>query len=85
VLAPEQDPWFKETMYMNFGDLGVKVKELVDKYQVQTQNTQKVDTIGTKRTGCRAYSPPFQRTSKNLWKIIPSSKNWLEMCRSMLQ
>lgn len=35
-------------MYLNFGDLGIKVKELVDEYQQKTKNHQNIDSIGFK-------------------------------------
>lgn len=34
-------------MYNNFGDLGVNLKELVDKYQTQAQVNHNINTIGT--------------------------------------
>ena len=49
MLSCEQDPWFKQTMYLNFGDLGIKIKELVDDYQRKTQSNQNIETIGKLR------------------------------------
>jgi len=53
VLSCEQDPWFKQTMYLNFGDLGVKIKELVDEYQVKSHSTQNIQTIETSKNSLR--------------------------------
>lgn len=33
-------------MYLNFGDLGEKVKELVDEYQAKSHSTQKLESLG---------------------------------------
>jgi hypothetical protein len=46
VLSAEQDPFFKENMHKNFGDLGIAIKELVDKFQEKAQVTQNITSIG---------------------------------------
>lgn len=47
ILSPEQDAWFKQTMYMNFYDLTKKVEALLEEYKQKTQSTQKIDSLGT--------------------------------------
>eukprot|EP01119_Soliformovum_irregulare_P011496 TRINITY_DN2887_c0_g2_i3.p1 TRINITY_DN2887_c0_g2~~TRINITY_DN2887_c0_g2_i3.p1 ORF type:complete len:392 (+),score=118.69 TRINITY_DN2887_c0_g2_i3:305-1480(+) len=45
VLSCEQDPWFKQSMYMNFGDLGVHIKTLVDEYQQKSNSNKNIQTL----------------------------------------
>jgi len=46
VLAPEQDSFFKKTMFLNYGDLGFSVKELVEQYQKSSDSARKIESIG---------------------------------------
>jgi vacuolar protein sorting-associated protein 45 len=46
VLAAHQDDFFSSNLYTNFGDLGIKVKELVDDYQVKHKSHQHIESIG---------------------------------------
>ena len=39
ALCPPQN------MYLNFGDIGANIKELVDRYQEKSQSQAKVETI----------------------------------------
>lgn len=45
VLSYRQDEFFRKNMYANFGDIGAAVKELVDEFQKQTNNTKRINTI----------------------------------------
>lgn len=68
VLSSEQDPWFKQTMYLNFGDLGVKIKELVDEFQDKTKSNQSIQSIGT----CHNFSTkPFTEDIKKFVEEYP--------------
>jgi len=69
VLSSEQDPWFKQTMYLNFGDLGVKIKELVDDYQVKTKSNQNIETIDDIKRFVENY-PEFRKLSGNVTKHV---------------
>jgi len=40
VLSPHQDPFYRENMYKNFGDLGIAIKGLVDAYQSNKNSTK---------------------------------------------
>jgi len=69
VLSAEQDPWFKQTMYLNFGDLGVKIKDLVDDYQVKTKSNQNIETIEDIKRFVESY-PEFRKLSGNVTKHV---------------
>jgi len=68
-LSAEQDPWFKQTMYLNFGDLGVKIKDLVDDFQSKTKSNQNVNTIEDIKRFVEEY-PLFRKLSGNVTKHV---------------
>jgi len=68
-LSPEQDPWFKQTMYSNFGELGEKIKELVDDFQSKTKSNQNVNTIEDIKRFVEDY-PLFRKLSGNVTKHV---------------
>ncbi|GMG39221.1 unnamed protein product [[Candida] boidinii] len=37
ILSPEQDTFFRESMYLNFGDLSEKIKNYVNQYKQKTK------------------------------------------------
>ena len=45
-MSSEQDSFFKSNMYENFGDIGMNIKRLVDKFQEMSKVNQKIQTIG---------------------------------------
>lgn len=69
VLSAEQDPFFKENMYKNFGDLGIAVKDLVDKFQEKAQLHQHVNSIEDMKKFVENY-PEFQKLSGNVSKHV---------------
>jgi len=69
ILSPDQDSWFKQTMYMNFGDLGVKIKELVDDYQQKSQSNQKIETIEDIKRFVEQF-PEFKKMAGNVFKHV---------------
>lgn len=46
VLSTEHDSFFKQNFSLNFGDLGVKIKELVDEYQDKSKKNESIQSIG---------------------------------------
>jgi len=67
VLSPEHDQFFKENMYKNFGDLGIALKELADKYQAQAQINQNINTIEDIKHFVVEF-PQFKQLMSNLSK-----------------
>lgn len=69
VLSPESDPFFKQNMYANFGDLGVAVKTLVDEYQDKSKLTTNIQTIDDMKKFVESY-PEFRKMAGNVSKHV---------------
>eukprot|EP01118_Nematostelium_gracile_P017013 TRINITY_DN7149_c0_g1_i2.p1 TRINITY_DN7149_c0_g1~~TRINITY_DN7149_c0_g1_i2.p1 ORF type:complete len:395 (-),score=104.61 TRINITY_DN7149_c0_g1_i2:24-1208(-) len=69
VLSSDQDPWYKQTMYLNFGDLGVKIKELVDDFQAKTKSNQNIQSMDDIKRFVEEY-PLFRKLSGNVTKHV---------------
>jgi vacuolar protein sorting-associated protein 45 len=69
VLAPHQDEFFQEAMYLNFGELGVKLKALVSAFQTQKNNQSKLNSIEDMQRVVEAM-PEFKRASGNVSKHV---------------
>lgn len=69
VLSSHQDPFFKKSMALNFGELGIAVKDLVSEYQAKVQNTTKVDSIEDMQNFVDKY-PEFRQMSGNVSKHV---------------
>ncbi|KAL0274191.1 UNVERIFIED_CONTAM: hypothetical protein PYX00_006672 [Menopon gallinae] len=55
VLSPEQDNFYASNLYKNFGEIGQKLKELMDEYQKQVKSHQKVETIADMKNVVQNY------------------------------
>ncbi|KAJ2474583.1 vacuolar protein sorting-associated protein 45 [Coemansia sp. RSA 2131] len=69
MLAQDQDSFFKQSQFLNFGDLGVSVKEFVDSYQSQSQSHHKIESISDMKRFVEAY-PEFRKLSGNVSKHV---------------
>jgi len=69
VLSPEQDNFYRGSMYLNFGDLGASIKDLVETYQRQTKTTTKLDSIEDMQRFVENY-PQFRQMSGNVSKHV---------------
>jgi len=69
VLHPMQDEFYRQSMYLNFGELGKSVKGLVADYQVKTKDTTKVDTIEDMQKFVDNY-PEFRAMAGNVSKHV---------------
>ncbi|PRP79920.1 hypothetical protein PROFUN_12409 [Planoprotostelium fungivorum] len=70
VLSSMQDDWYKKAMYMNYGDLGVKVKdELVTEYQTQTKKNQTIESIDDIKRFVEEYSE-FKKLAGHVTKHV---------------
>lgn len=67
TLSSMQDKFFYETMYMNFGELGDKVKNYVDAYKLKSQSNSKINTIEDIKNFIEKY-PEFRKLSGNVSK-----------------
>ncbi|TDZ28771.1 Mitochondrial translation optimization protein 1 [Colletotrichum spinosum] len=72
VLSPDQDPFFKKNMFLNFGDLGGNIKDYVEQYQSKTQNNADIESIADMKRFIEEY-PEFRKLSgNNIQKLIQS-------------
>lgn len=68
VLSAEQDSFYKENMFNNFGDLGTSIKNLVDQYQSKSkQSHQAVNSIEDMKTFIKNF-PDIKKMSGNVTK-----------------
>ncbi|SCU84179.1 LAME_0C08548g1_1 [Lachancea meyersii CBS 8951] len=67
VLSSKQDSFFHETMYLNFGELGDKVKQYVSSYKEKTHTTSQINTIEDIKQFIGKY-PEFRNLSGNVSK-----------------
>lgn len=67
TLSSKQDPFFHETMYLNFGELGDKVKQYVVNYKDKTKSNSKIDTMEDIKGFIEKY-PEFKKLSGNVSK-----------------
>jgi len=69
VLSCEQDNFFKGSMYLNYGDLGASIKDLVESYQRKTKSTVKLNTIEDMQNFVEKY-PEYRQMSGNVSKHV---------------
>lgn len=69
VLSAEQDDFYRDNMYLNFGDIGANIKELVDRYQEKSQSQAKVETIADMKKFVENF-PEFRKLSGTVSKHV---------------
>jgi len=69
VMSSTQDQFFEENALSNFGDLGVSIKQYVEKYQKATKNTATIESIEEMQRFVDEY-PEFRRMSGNVSKHV---------------
>ncbi|KAI7906640.1 Sec1-like protein [Cokeromyces recurvatus] len=69
VLSPDQDPFFKKSMYLNLGDLGATIKQYVDEYQTKTKSNMSIESIADMKRFVEEY-PEFRKLSGNVSKHV---------------
>ena len=45
VLSPEHDDVYRNNMYLNFGEIGSNMKQLMDEFQRSAKSNQKLESI----------------------------------------
>ncbi|KAF4975624.1 hypothetical protein FZEAL_7615 [Fusarium zealandicum] len=69
VLSPDQDPFFKKNMFLNFGDLGGNIKDYVGQFQSKTKNNENIESITDMKRFIEEY-PEFRKLSGNVSKHV---------------
>lgn len=67
TLSSKEDPFFKDTRYLNFGELGDKVSEYVSKYKDTTQINSQINSIEDIKKFIEKF-PEFKKLSGNVSK-----------------
>lgn len=67
TLSPKQDSFFHDTMYLNFGELGDRVKQYVTNYKDKTHSNSKIDSIEDIKNFIEKY-PEFRKLSGSVAK-----------------
>eukprot|EP01127_Copromyxa_protea_P020956 TRINITY_DN7086_c0_g1_i1.p1 TRINITY_DN7086_c0_g1~~TRINITY_DN7086_c0_g1_i1.p1 ORF type:complete len:561 (+),score=137.81 TRINITY_DN7086_c0_g1_i1:87-1769(+) len=67
VLSPEQDPFYKENMYKNFGELGISIRSLVDNYSAKSKLNSNIQTLDDMKEFVKNY-PEFKKLSGSVTK-----------------
>ncbi|KAJ9600038.1 hypothetical protein L9F63_009655 [Diploptera punctata] len=69
VLSAEQDEFYANNLYSNFGEIGQTIKELMEEFQKKAKNHQKVESIADMKTFVEAY-PQFKKMSGTVAKHV---------------
>lgn len=69
VMSPENDQFYAKNMYMNFGEIGQTIKDLMDEYQRRVQNQKKVESINDMKQFVEIY-PQFKKFSGTVTKHV---------------
>jgi len=69
VLSPAQDHFYRGSQYLNFGELGKSVKELVQNYQRKSQTHARLDSIADMQRFVDNY-PEFRALSGTVSKHV---------------
>ncbi|EDO19429.1 hypothetical protein Kpol_1002p76 [Vanderwaltozyma polyspora DSM 70294] len=67
TLSSKQDQFYNETMFLNFGELGDKVKQYVETYKRKTQSNSQINSIEDIKSFIEKY-PEFRKLSGNVAK-----------------
>ncbi|KAJ3015577.1 vacuolar protein sorting-associated protein 45 [Thoreauomyces humboldtii] len=69
VLNPEQDSFYRKSMFLNLGDLGSNIKSYVDEYQTKHKSSAQVESITDMKKFVEDY-PEFRKLSGNVTKHV---------------
>ena len=69
VLSPQQDDFFKQNQFANFGEMGERIKQLVTHYQSVTKSNVKLDSIEALQDFVDKY-PQYRQLSGNVSKHV---------------
>lgn len=67
VLNENQDSFYKQSMYSNFGELSNSLKQYIEKYKERTKSNSNINTIKDMKFFLENY-PEFKKTSLNVSK-----------------
>ncbi|PVV02226.1 hypothetical protein BB560_003330 [Smittium megazygosporum] len=71
VLSTEQDEFLRKSVHLNFGDLGISIKDYVNSFQQASQTNQKLESIADMKSFVENY-PEFRKLSGNISELEQS-------------
>lgn len=69
VLSAEHDDVYRDNMYLNFGEIGSNMKQLMDEFQKTAKSNQKLDSIADMKAFVENY-PQFRKMSGTVSKHV---------------
>lgn len=69
VLSAEQDSFYADNMFMNYGEIGQNIKNLMDHFQSKAKSHKKIETISDMKSFVETY-PQFKKLSGNVSKHV---------------
>nr|CAI5832649.1 unnamed protein product [Callosobruchus analis] len=69
VLSAEQDGFYARNIFMNYGEMGTSIKQLMDQFQTKAKSHQKIESITDMKNFVEAY-PQFKKLSGNVAKHV---------------
>ncbi|KAJ8930511.1 hypothetical protein NQ314_016683 [Rhamnusium bicolor] len=69
VLSAEQDTFYAKNIFMNYGEIGTNIKQLMDQFQAKAKSHQKIESIADIKCFVEAY-PQFKKLSGNVTKHV---------------
>ncbi|XP_064086038.1 vacuolar protein sorting-associated protein 45-like [Macrobrachium nipponense] len=69
VMSPTQDEFYAQSMYLNYGEIGQTIKDLMEDYQKKLSKQQKVESINDMKHFVESY-PQFKKMSGTVSKHV---------------
>ncbi|KAG7154636.1 vacuolar protein sorting-associated protein 45-like [Homarus americanus] len=69
VMSPTQDEFYSRSMYLNYGEIGQTIKDLMEEYQKRLSKQQKVESISDMKNFVESY-PQFKKMSGTVSKHV---------------
>ncbi|KAF7266093.1 vacuolar protein sorting 45 [Rhynchophorus ferrugineus] len=69
VLSAEQDAFYAKNIFMNYGEIGQNIKQLMDQFQAKAKSHQKIESIADMKNFVDSY-PQFKKLSGNVTKHV---------------
>lgn len=69
VMSPTQDEFYAQSMYLNYGEIGQTIKDLMEDYQKKLSKQQKVESINDMKHFVESY-PQFKKMSGTVTKHV---------------
>ncbi|XP_018007778.1 vacuolar protein sorting-associated protein 45 [Hyalella azteca] len=69
VMTPTQDEFYAKSMYLNYGEIGQTIKQLMEEYQGKLSKQQKVESIADMKHFVQNY-PQFKQMSGTVSKHV---------------